>query len=244
MDSYNTVIIISPILQVQRLNALPKGQLTMPPAQGGCHFVPGKLLGALGGGEDWGGRASSSDWLARKADLHSLHSQTTARERGLGICRGGGRNSACLGGVLQAPRRRHLGARLDSSLLHSHDHHSRSKGTPWPTKLWCPVGTRHRPGGLAGRSLDCPASCPANDPTVARQPASSPANLAWPSRLPIHRVLSAQLMTMLPAARGTALLRERQQLTTEPAVPDSSQAKNHSHPAHHILRPWCCGLLL
>ena len=151
-------------------------------------------------------------------------------------------NSACLGGVLQASRRRHLGAQLDSSLLHSHDHHSRSKGTPWPTKLQWVLATalEATQGGAAAAP---PAALPMTS-LWPGQPASNTANLAWPSRLPVHRVLSAQLMTTLPAAQSTALLRGRQQLTTEPAVPDSSLAKNHSHPAYHILRPWCCGLLL
>lgn len=81
-----------------------------------------------------------------------------------------------------------------------------------------------------------PAALPMT-PLWLGQPASSTANLAWPSQLPIHRVFSAQLMTMLPAAQGTTLLRKRQQLTTEPTVPDRSLAKNHSRPAHHILWP-------
>lgn len=76
-------------------------------------------------------------------------------------------NSACLGGVLASFWRRHLGAWLDSSLFHSHDHHNKSKGMCWPTKFWCPVGTCHCPGGCKGRSSGCPASWPANDPTVA-----------------------------------------------------------------------------
>lgn len=43
---------------------------------------------------------------------------------------------------------------------------------------------------------------------------------------------------MLPAAQATTLLQRGQQLTAEPAGPDSGQAKNHSCLSHHILWPW------
>lgn len=48
---------------------------------GGSHFAPGTLLGTLGGGgENWGGRESISDWLAKEADLHKSNPQTTVGE--------------------------------------------------------------------------------------------------------------------------------------------------------------------
>lgn len=62
---------------------LPKGQLALPllGRGGGSHFVPGTLLGTLGGGgENWGGRESISDWLAKEADLHKSNPQTTVGE--------------------------------------------------------------------------------------------------------------------------------------------------------------------
>lgn len=127
-------------------------------------------------------------------------------------------DSSCLGRVLEASRKRHLQAWLDSSLLHAHDHHNRRTGTPWPIKLWCPVGTCHRPGGCKGRS----SSCPANDPAVARPACLQRCQPGLAQPAPNHRVSSAQLMTMLPATQGTALLQKKQQLTTEPAGPDSN----------------------
>lgn len=149
--------------------------------------MPDILRGTLGVGEDSGGTESSSDWLARKADLHNPNPQTTVSERGLRICRGGGLDSASLERGLEASWRRHLRAGLDSSLFHSYNHHDRRTDIPWPTKLWCPVGTCHRPGGCRGRSSGCPASCPANDPTVARPACLQHCwpGLAQPSRLPI-----------------------------------------------------------
>lgn len=80
------------------------------------------------------------------------------------------------------------------------------------------MGTCHRPGSCKGRSSGCPASCPANDPTVAGPACLQHCQPGLAQLLPIHRVFSALLMTVPPAAQGTTLLRERQQLTTEPAV--------------------------
>lgn len=175
---------------------------------------------AAGHSEGWDGRESTSDWLTREADLPKPNPQTTVGERGLWIYEGG---------ILEASRRRYLQAWLDSSLLHSHDHHRR-KGKPWLTKLWCPKGTALE--AVKGEAAAQPAALPMT-PLWLSQPCQP--GLAQPA--PNHRVSSAQLMTVLPAAQATTLLRGRQQLTTEPAGPDSDRAKNHSHLSHHILWP-------
>lgn len=96
---------------------------------------------------------------------------------------------------------------------------------PQPTELRCPVRTCHRPGGCKARSSGCPASCPANDPTVAGPACLRHCQPGLAQLLPIHRVFSALLMTTLPAAQGTTLRREGQQLTTEPAVPAAARPR-------------------
>lgn len=111
---------------------------------------------------------------------------------------------------------------------------------PQPTKLWCSVGICHRPGGCKERIRGGPASCPANDPTVAGPACLWHCQPGLAQLLPIHRVFSALLMTRLPAAQGTALLWERQQLTTEPAVraaarPRITAAQHTPHPLAVLL---------
>lgn len=81
LHSRNTVITITrPIYKWKGGATCSRGNSHGLPCPGGCHFVPGMLLGTLGGGEGWGGIESSSDWLARKADLHSPDPQTTVSE--------------------------------------------------------------------------------------------------------------------------------------------------------------------
>lgn len=163
---------------------------------------------------------------------------------------------------MEASRRRHLRVWLEASLLYSRDHHNRKKGKPWPPKCWCPVSTCHHPGGREGRRRSCPASCPADDPTVALPTWPGPTGsqsqgLVWPAndraaRSPDRRPPSGEAAANHRACWPRQWPGQKSQLPVTPhplariAIVSSSTFQSHRghcrrlqlwglrhHPTHH-----------